>query len=182
MVAWGQEFCTSKPCALWMVTAFPKCANKPLAVRTHSVSSVSRRAQRGSRLNVTCVSSTNVSDRLGRVRQFLSYTEHIGAPASSCAARWRRRSQSAFLTGVTVIAHLLSRSRGLGGRWKEAATLADPAPTCFGPERPSNLAIDRADCCAVAPLEITSRSASVSASLERRRWAGRIPPCGATKK
>jgi hypothetical protein len=32
------------------------------------------------------------------------------------------------------------------------------------------------------PLEITSRSASVNASLERRRWAGRIPPCGATRK
>jgi hypothetical protein len=25
-------------------------------------------------------------------------------------------------------------------------------------------------------------SASVNASLERRRWAGRIPPCGAAKK
>jgi len=45
-------------------------------------------------------------------------------------------------------------------------------------ERPSNLAIDRTDRCAATPLEITSRSASVNASLERRRWAGRIPPCG----
>ena len=49
-------------------------------------------------------------------------------------------------------------------------------------ERPSSLAIDRADRCAVTPLEITSRSASVNANLERRRSAGRIPPCGATRK
>src|SRR5258707_8095411 len=39
-------------------------------------------------------------------------------------------------------------------------------------------AFERTDRCAATPLEITSRSASVNASLERRRWAGRIPPCG----
>ena len=45
-----------------------------------------------------------------------------------------------------------------------------------------NVYADRADRRAETPLEITSRSASVNASLERRRSAGRNPPCGATRK
>jgi hypothetical protein len=49
-------------------------------------------------------------------------------------------------------------------------------------EWPSNRAIDRADRCIAMPLDISSRSESVNANRDRRRGAGRIPPCGATWK
>jgi hypothetical protein len=49
-------------------------------------------------------------------------------------------------------------------------------------ERPSNPAIDLADRCTATPLDISSRSLSVSANRERRRAAGRIPPYGDTWK
>ena len=44
--------------------------------------------------------------------------------------------------------------------------------------RPSCRAIARIDCFVASPLDIVSRSQSVSARRDRRRWAGRIPPCG----
>jgi hypothetical protein len=47
-------------------------------------------------------------------------------------------------------------------------------------EWPSNLAIERIDRAEATPREISSRSASVNASRERRRGTGRMPPCGAT--
>jgi hypothetical protein len=49
-------------------------------------------------------------------------------------------------------------------------------------ERPSDLAIERTERCATSARDISSRSASLKASGERRRWAGRIPPCGDTKQ
>ena len=45
-------------------------------------------------------------------------------------------------------------------------------------ERPSAQASDRIECPAAMPLEISARSASVSASLERFLARGRIPPDG----
>jgi hypothetical protein len=48
--------------------------------------------------------------------------------------------------------------------------------------RPSTLAIERIDRCATIARDIASRSDRVKASRERRRAAGRIPPCGDTKQ
>ena len=42
--------------------------------------------------------------------------------------------------------------------------------------RPSDLAMARSDWPATTPLEISSRSAGVNASLERRLSGGRMPP------
>jgi hypothetical protein len=42
--------------------------------------------------------------------------------------------------------------------------------------RPSRLATERIDSPVVIERDISSRSASVSASLDRQRGAGRIPP------
>ncbi len=42
--------------------------------------------------------------------------------------------------------------------------------------------LHRHDAGAAMPLDISSRSESVNANLERRRGAGRIPPCGASWK
>lgn len=45
--------------------------------------------------------------------------------------------------------------------------------------RPSEEAIERIECPATIAREIFSRSDKVSANLERRRGAGRIPPVSA---
>jgi len=49
-------------------------------------------------------------------------------------------------------------------------------------ERPSDLAIERIDLWATIPLDITSRSDKLNAKCDRRRGAGRMPPCGASRK
>src|SRR5450759_1740664 len=45
--------------------------------------------------------------------------------------------------------------------------------------RPRDVAIERADWPATTARDISSRSAKVRDNLERRRCAGRIPPCSA---
>jgi len=49
-------------------------------------------------------------------------------------------------------------------------------------DRPSDLAIDRIDRFATMPLDISSRSERLNANRDRRRGAGRMPPCGASWK
>src|SRR3981081_174013 len=103
---------------------------------------------------------------------------NLSFPATACRSRglvanlqhFGRRDRAQAFSSASVARHQLKPPLRLISRL-----------TVEG-ERPSSLAIDRADRCAVTPLEITSRSASVNANLERRRSAGRIPPCGATRK
>jgi hypothetical protein len=45
--------------------------------------------------------------------------------------------------------------------------------------RPSRLTTERIECPAISERDISSRSATVNASLERRRGAGCIPPVSA---
>jgi hypothetical protein len=80
---------------------------------------------------------------------------------------------------------------GFGRRARSQARLSEAAAR-YGPEpplraisrptvdgaRPRLQAIRRNECPCTNPREISSRSASVSASLERRRGDGRIPPLG----
>ena len=98
--------------------------------------------------------------------------------SSFLATACRNWSCTANLQGFGRSACLHARLSAVAARYHRDPPLRPISRLTVEGERPSARAIERSGRPAIRPREISSRSANVSASRERRRAGGMIPPLG----